>query len=44
MRGRFYPEVFAPIEIVTPNEEEQDFMHNGVVSATTLQERISAER
>lgn len=27
MRGRFYPEVLAPIEIVTPNDDEQDFIH-----------------
>jgi aspartate racemase len=28
MRGRFYPEVLAPIEIVTPNDEEQEFIHD----------------
>ena len=28
MRGRFYPDVFAPIEIVTPNDDEQDFIHD----------------
>ncbi len=28
MRGSFYPDVFAPIEIVTPSDEEQDFIHD----------------
>jgi aspartate racemase len=28
MRGRFYPEVLAPMEIVTPNDAEQDFIHH----------------
>lgn len=28
MRGSFYPDVFAPMEIVTPADEEQDFIHD----------------
>ena len=32
MRGSFYPEVLAPIEIVTPNDEEQQFIHDKYVN------------
>jgi len=28
MRGRFYPEVFAPMQIVRPSDNEQDFIHD----------------
>lgn len=28
MRGRFYPDVFAPMAIVTPNDDEQAFIHD----------------
>lgn len=33
MRGRFYPEVFARagIELVTPNEEEKEFIHRAYI-------------
>lgn len=32
MRGRFYPEVLSPIAVVTPNEEEQDFIHDKYIN------------
>jgi len=28
MRGRFYPDVLAPITIITPNDAEQEFIHD----------------
>ena len=33
MRGRFYPDVFAPaaIELVTPNDEEKEFIHRAYI-------------
>ena len=34
MRGRFYPEVFARagIELITPNDEEKQFIHHAYIS------------
>lgn len=46
MRGRFYPEVFsrAGIELVTPDEEEKDFIHRAYIGELLKNQFLPATR
>jgi aspartate racemase len=46
MRGRFYPEVFsrAGIELVTPDEEEKDFIHPAYIGELLKNQFLPATR